>query len=123
MPSAEQPVTEMTVTIAGGTCVIDNPAPIQSGEIKVTLNTKDENKELYALTFFNLEDDKDILDLMASTSGMPPSWADMLLMEELGADQSATYTFTAEKGPVYMICWSQPPVLPIGNAGPIEVKK
>ncbi len=123
MPSTEQPVSEMTVTIAGGTCTIDNPAPLQAGEIKVTLNIKDQNKELYALTFFNLKDDKDILDLMASTSGTPPSWADMLLMEELEPGKSATYTFTAEKSPVYMICWSQPPALPIGNAGPIEVKE
>lgn len=87
------------------------------------MNIKEQNKELYALTFFNLKDDKDILDLMASTSGTPPSWANMLLMEELEPGKSATYTFTAEKGPVYMICWSQPPALPIGNAGPIEVKE
>ena len=123
MPSTEQPVSEMTVTIAGGTCTIDNPAPLQNGEIKVTLNIKDQNKELYALTFFNLKDGKDILDLMASTSGTPPSWADMLLMEELEPGKSATYTFTAVKGPIYMICWSQPPALPIGNSGPIEVKE
>ena len=121
LPSSEQPESEMTVTIAGDTCAIDNPAPLQAGEIEVTLNIKDENKELYALTFFNLTDDKDILDLMATTAGMPPSWADILLMEELEPGKSATYTFTVEKGPVYMICWSQPPVLPIGNAGPIEV--
>ena len=122
-PSTEKPVSEMTVTIAAGTCTIDNPVPLQAGEIKVTLNIEEQNKELYALTFFNLNDDKNMLDLMASTSGMPPSWADTLLMEELEPGESATYTFTAEKNPVYMICWSQPPALPIGNAGPIEVKE
>jgi hypothetical protein len=44
-------------------------------------------------------------------------------MEELESGKSATYTFTVEKGPVYLICWSSPPDLPIGNAGPIEVKE
>lgn len=121
-PSTEDPVAEMAVTIAGGTCMIDNPAPLQAGEIKVTLNIKDQNKEMYALTMFNLETDKDILDLMASTAGMPPSWAEILLMEEQEPGTNNTYTFTVEKGPVYMICWSSPPDLPIGNAGPIEVK-
>ena len=108
VPSTEQPVSEMTVTIAGGTCAIDNPAPLQAGEIKVTLNIKDQNKDLYALTLFTLSEDKDILDLMATTTGTPPSWADTLLMEELEPGNSATYTFTVEKGPVYMICWSRP---------------
>lgn len=121
-PSTEQSVSEMTVTIAGGTCMIDNPGPLQAGEIKVTLNIKDQNKDLYALTMFNLDADKDILDLMASTVGMPPTWADILLMEEQKPGTSNIYTFTIEEGTVYMICWSKPPDLPIGNAGPIEVK-
>jgi len=123
VPSTESPISEMAVTIAGGTCTIDNPAPLQAGEVKVTLNIKDQNKELYALSFFSLKEDKDILDLMASTSGMPPSWADILLLEELEPGKSGSYTFTVEKGPVYMVCWSKPPDLPIGNAGPIEVKE
>jgi hypothetical protein len=122
-PSTEQPVSEMTVTIAGGTCTIDNPAPLQASEIEITLNIKDQNKDLYALTMFNLDADKDLLDLMASTVGMPPSWGDILLMEEQKPGTSNTYTFTIEKGPVYMICWSKPPDLPIGNAEPIEVKQ
>ena len=123
IPSTEQPVSEMSVTIAGGTCTIDNPAPLQAGEVKVTLNIKDQNKVAYALTMFNLNQDKDILDLMASTAGMPPSWADMLFIEEQEPGKSATYTFNVEKEPVYLVCWSKYPELPIGNAGPIEVKE
>jgi len=122
-PSTEKPVSEMTVTIASGTCMIDNPAPLQVGEIKVTLNIKDQDKDLYALTMFNLDADKDILDLMASTVGMPPSWVDILLMEEQEPGTNNTYAINVEKGPVYVICWSKPPDLPIGNAGPIEVKE
>lgn len=123
VPSTERSVSEMTVTIAGGTCAIDDPAPLQEGEIKVTLDIKDQNKDLYALTMFNLDTDKDLLDLMASTVGMPPSWADILLMEEQKPGTNNTYILPIEKGPVYVICWSKPPDLPIGNAGPIEVKQ
>jgi hypothetical protein len=72
---------------------------------------------------FNLDADKDILDLMASTVQMPPSWADILLMEEQKLGTNNTYTFTVEKGTVYLICWSKPPDLPIGNTGPIEVSQ
>ena len=61
------------------------------------------------------------LDLMASTIGSPPSWVDMRLYEELEPGKSATYTFTVEVGPVYLVCWSQPPDLTIGNAGPFAV--
>lgn len=122
-PSSEQPVSEMTVTIAGGTCTLDNPAPLRAGDIKVAFNIKDKNKELYALTIFNnLRADKDILDLMASTVGMPPAWADMLLFDEMKPGTNNTYAITIEKGPVYMICWSKPPDLPIGNVGPIDVQ-
>jgi len=120
-PSTEQPVSEMMVTIAGGTCTIDKLAPLQAGETTVTLDIKDQNKVGYALTMFNLDQNKDLLDLMASTAGNPPSWADMLLFEELGPGDRKTYTFTVEKGPVYLICWSKYPELPIGNAGSIEV--
>jgi len=90
--------------------------------VTVTLNVEEGEKELYALFLFNLDPGKDMLDLMASTiADAPPSWADVLLGEEIRPNQSKTYTVTLEKGPVYLICFSQPPALPIGNAGPIEV--
>lgn len=120
-PSSDTPVSEMTVTIADGTCTTDGPAALQAGQVTLTLNVEDQDKSFYALTLFNLDPGKDILDLMASTVGMPPDWADILLMKELGPGKSETYTITLEKGPVYLICWSQPPALPIGNAGPIDV--
>ncbi|MDH4135585.1 MAG: nuclear transport factor 2 family protein [Anaerolineae bacterium] len=123
-PSSENPVSEMTVTIAGETCTYDGPMTLQAGEIKVTMDVKDQDKELYALTFFNLDPDKDFTDLMASTAGAgPPPWSDMLLFEELGPGKSETYSFTVEEGPVYLICWSKPPDLPIGAVGPFEVQQ
>jgi ketosteroid isomerase-like protein len=114
-------VSKMNITLAGGTCTTDDPIVLQAGEVTVSLNVEDQDNEMYALTLFNLEPGKDILDLMVSTAGEPPSWADFLLYEELGPGQSETYTFTLDQGPVYMICWSKPPDLPIGNAMPIPV--
>ncbi len=121
VPPSDTPVSEMTVTIANGTCTTDGPPALLAGEVTVTLNVEDQDRSLYALTLFNLDPGKDILDLMASTVGAPPTWADILLMEELGPGKSETYTFTLEKGPVYLVCWSQPPELPIGNAGPFDL--
>lgn len=121
-PSTNTPVSEMTVTIAGDTCTTDSPLTLQSGEVKVNLNIKDQNKPSYALTIFNLAEGKDLLDLMAATVGMQPSWADALLFKEVDSGTNATYTFTVEKGPVYLVCWAKPLEIPIGNAGPFEVK-
>ncbi len=122
LPSSDPPVSEISVTIAGGTCTTDNPNALQAGEVNVKLNVEDEDKSLYALYLFTLDPDKDIVDLMASTAySSPPSWADVLLEKELGPGKSETYTVMLEKGPVYLICFSQPPALPIGNAGPFEV--
>jgi hypothetical protein len=120
-PLSDPPVSRMTVTIAGGTCTTEGPITLQAGEVTVALDVKDQDNTLYALTLFNLDPGKDILDLMVSTVGMPPSWGEILMIEELGPGKSQNYTFTLEKGPIYLICWSNPPDLPIGNAGPIPV--
>lgn len=121
-PSSETPVSEMTVVITEGTCSTNVPLVLQTGEIQVTLDVQDQDNELYALTFFTLDPDKDNLDLMAATAGEgPPAWANMILYEELGAGKSATYLMTVEEGPVYGVCWSQPPDLPIGALGPFSV--
>ena len=112
------------MTIAGGTCAIDKPVILQAGNLTVTLNIKDQKNEDYALSFFSLVEGKDFPDLMASTIlAAPPSWSDMFFLRELGPGKSETYTFKVEKGPVYMICWAKPPDIPIGNAGPFEVKQ
>jgi hypothetical protein len=123
-PLADPSVSEMIVTIEGGTCTTDNPASLQAGEIKVNLNVKDQKNDKYALTFFTLDESKDIADLMASTiMAAPPSWSNMFSIVEVGPGESKNYTITVDKGPVYMVCWSSPPDLAIGNAGPIEVKE
>jgi len=126
-PTAEPPsvpaVSEMTVTIANGSCTTNSPLKLKAGEVKVTLNVEDQENSMYLLTLFNMDPGKDILDMMVATVGLPPSWVDMLLEKELGPGKSETTTFTLEKGPVYMVCWSQPPDLAIGNAGPIFVEE
>jgi len=121
-PSSENPVSELTVTISEGTCIYDGPMTLQASEIQVTMDVQDQDNELYALTFFTLDPDKDALDLMASTSRSdPPPWANMISIHTLGAAKSATYSFAVEEGPVYGVCWSQPPDLAIGGLGPFTV--
>jgi len=119
--AAGPPVSRFPVTISAGTCATGGPLTLKAGEVTVTLDVQDHDNALYALTLFNLDPGKDLLDLMTATLGPPPSWGDMLLYKELGPGRSDTYTFTLQQGPVYLICWSQPPDLPIGNAGPIPV--
>jgi hypothetical protein len=120
-PPTDPAVSEMTVTIADGTCTTDSPMNLQAGEIKVTVDVKDTGKTMYAVSFFKLNLGRDILDLMVASVGDKPYWADMPFIEAIGPGQSDTYTMTLEEGPVYMVCWSKPPDLPIGNAGPFIV--
>jgi len=123
MPFSGTPGSELTVTIAGGTCTTDSPLALKAGDVKVSWNVQDQDKSKYGLTLFTLDPDKDILDLMVSTYGLPPSWGDMVLYEELDPGESKTYDLKLENGPLYLICWSKPPDLPIGNSGPIPVVK
>ena len=120
-PFSGTPGSEITVTTAGDTCTTEAPAALKAGEVKVNWAVQDQNNSKYALTLFTLDPDKDILDLMVSTFGLPPTWGEIVLVDELGPGESGTYSFQLEKGPLYLICWSQPPDMPIGNAGPIPV--
>jgi ketosteroid isomerase-like protein len=113
---------EMTVTFAEGTCSTDNPAALKAGEITVKVNAVDQAQEDYAVMLFTLDEGKDMFDLMASTAeSSPPGWAHSLLFKQLDPGKSETYTVTLKEGPIYLVCFSQPPVLAIGNAGPIVV--
>jgi ketosteroid isomerase-like protein len=119
---AGDPVGEMTVTIDGGTCTTDNPAALKAGELKVNVDVAEQEQEKYAVALFSLDEGKDMLDLMASTAlDYPPGWAHTLLLRELDPGEQASYTTTVEGGPVYLVCFSQPPALAIGNAGPLVV--
>jgi hypothetical protein len=120
-PSSESPVSEMTVTIAGGTCSTNSPMTLQAGEVKVALEVKDRDRETYAVSLWNLDEGKDLLDLMAATDEIQPGWADELLWKEAGRNSVSAFTVTIEQGPVYLVCWATPPDLAIGNAGPFTV--
>lgn len=122
-PSNETPASEMTVTIANDTCVYEGPMTLKAGEVIVHANIEDQEQEKYAVSLFTLEEGKDLLDLMVSTiEAGPPRWSDMVLLKELGPGESQTYeNFTVDEGQIYLVCWSGPPDIAIGNAGPIEV--
>lgn len=123
--SSEIPGSELSFTSADHSCSYDGPAVIQAGEIKVNWEVKDQDRDDYALTFFTLDEGKDMVDLMASTiNPSPPAWSDMIFIKELGPGESQTYSFSLKEGAsLYVICWSKPPDIPIANFGPFEVKQ
>jgi ketosteroid isomerase-like protein len=119
----EGPVSDMTVVISKGRCIYEGSMILQAGEVAVTMDVKDKDKESYALSFFTLDSGKTFDDLMASAGGSapaPPPWAHMFSFHDMGPNQSETYAITVETGPVYLICWG--PDKPIGKFGPFEVK-
>jgi hypothetical protein len=122
-PSTDTLVSEITVTFADGTCRYEGALASKTGEVTVKVNAAAETPKNYGLTFFSLDSGKDFLDLMAATPlPAPPSWSKMLTLWEFAAGDSKTFTFSAQTGPLYLVCWSKPPDLAIGNAGPFEVK-
>ncbi len=122
--SNETPATEITITIANGTCAYDGPMTLQAGELIVNADVQDQNWEKYAVTFFTLDEGKDLIELMATTfNAEPPSWSNFVFLKELGPGESQTYTYLqVEEGLLYMVCWAGPPDIAIGNAGPFMVK-
>jgi ketosteroid isomerase-like protein len=122
-PSTDTPVSEINVIISEDTCSYEGSMILQAGAIKVNVDATGEDKKAYGLTFFTLDAGKDIVDLMAGTPlPSPPSWAKMLTLWEMSPGTSETNTLTVAEGPLYLVCWSKPPDLAVGNVGPFEVK-
>lgn len=122
-PSTDTPVSEISVLISDDTCSYNSALVLKAGEIKVNVDATDEDKKTYGLSFFTLDANKDMVDLMASTYlPVPPSWSNMLTLWEVSPGTSETNNFTVEEGPLYLVCWSKPPDLAVGNVGPFEVK-
>jgi len=119
---AETPASELSVIFSGGTCSYDGPLALQAGEVRVTVDVRDRDRQAYAVTFLTLVPGKDFMDLMAATMGPgQPLWARLLHYQEVGPGESQTYNITVTEGPVYAVCWSKPPDVPIGNIGPFIV--
>jgi len=123
--TGETPVSEVHVVITNQTCAYDGPMTFQEGELVINVDVEDDRFDKYALTFFTLAEDKDLIDLMASTSNPgPPSWADTVFLKELDPGESQTYKgLYVEEGLLYMVCWGGPPDIAIGNAGPFGVQR
>ncbi len=121
---APAPVSELTVTIADGTCSMAEPVVLRDGEVQLTVDVQDDNRKGYAVVFLTLNEGKDFTDLMAASTGSPPSWAFVQHYEEVDPASAKTYTIRASAGrPLYGICFSRPPDQPIGNLGPIAVSE
>ena len=123
-PGDEPPVSEVTITLANNTCAYDGPYNLKAGELIVNVDVEDQNWEKYAVSFFTVDEGKDIIDLMASTAqSSPPSWMDMVFIKEIQSGASETYNgLYIEEGQLYMVCWAGWPDTPIGNAGPFYVQ-
>lgn len=121
--SKETPGSELTFTFADHSCTYSGPAVIKAGDITINWDVKDQDRQAYALTIFTLDEGKDLLDLMAATVSSQPSWSKMIFYKELAPGASQTYNLSIETGTVYVVCWSKPPDLPIGNVGPLEVRQ
>jgi ketosteroid isomerase-like protein len=123
--TGETPVSEVNITITNHTCAYDGPKTFKEGELVVNVDVQDDRFEKYALSFFTLDEGKDLLDLMASTNNPgPPSWSDIVFLKELDPGESQTFeSFIVDEGLLYMVCWGGPPDIAIGNAGPFVVQK
>jgi len=122
-PSTDTPVSEINVIISEDTCSYEGSLVLKAGLVTVNVDATGEDEKAYGLTFFTLDPGKDLVDLMATTPlPSPPSWSKMLTLWEIGPGTSKTSTFEADEGPLYLVCWSKPPDLAVGNVGPFEVK-
>ena len=121
--STDTLVSEINIIIADDTCSYDGTLVLKAGPVTVNVDTTSEDEKTFGLTFFTLDPGKDLVDLMAGTlQPAPPSWSKMLTLWEVGSGANKTFTFGAEEGPLYLVCWSKPPDLAVGNVGPFEVK-
>lgn len=119
---AETPVSEIKVTIAGGTCTYEGPLALQAGPVAVTLDVQDQDRDSYLLLFVTLDPGKEFTDLMAATIGDQPSWAHIVaLPNEKKPGESTHFNVRMREGPVYGICMSEPPELAIGAIGPFTI--
>lgn len=119
----EPPVSEVTITLANNTCAYDGPMNLKAGKLTVNADVQDQNWDKYAVSFFTLDPDKDMLDLMASTrQDGPPSWTDMVFLTQLAPGERETNNdLIVDEGQLYLVCWAGEPDTPIGNAGPFYV--
>lgn len=119
---ASAPVSALTVTIADGVCSTEQPIVLKAGDVQLTVDVRDQNRDGYAVVFLTLDEGHDFMDLMAASTGYPPPWAHALHYKEIEPATSKTYEVTVSEGPLYGICFSKPPDHPIGNLGPFEVR-
>jgi hypothetical protein len=122
-PSTDTSVSEINVIISDDTCSYDGTLVLKAGAVTVNVDATGEDKKAYGLSFFTLDSGKDLVDLMSGTPlPSPPAWSNMLTLWEVGSGATKTFTFGADEGPLYLVCWSKPPDLAVGNVGPFEVK-
>ncbi len=123
-PSTTPVPSSITVTFEGNQCIYTGPAAVPVGELSLTMIVKDQGHESFAVYVLTLDPDKTPDDLKAWPSTDKPGWAQIVTWLEGGASGNRSiFNANAEKGPIYLACFSKPPEAKVGVLGPIRVGK
>jgi hypothetical protein len=118
------PPADITVRISATGCKLE--APKSAYPVTFTIALLGEANKAgysYGLTVISLAEGKTLEDLRQSKGTSPPPW--VTVEGAIGGDPGVTTqaTVTVSKGPIYMVCWTQPPERVIGRLGPVEIAK
>jgi len=119
------PVRSLTVTFKDNHCSYNGAQAVATGELSVTMEVKEQGSDA-GLVILNLDPGKTLADLKAWPSNYSdPPWSHRAGEAPHYVHRGERYTFksTIETGPIYLVCFSGPPAVPIGLLGPIEVRK
>jgi hypothetical protein len=123
-PTAALPPADIAVRISGDGCKLEAPKPVYPATFTIAL-VGEANKAgySYGLTVISLAEGKTLEDLKQTKGTSPPAW--VTVEGAIGGDPGVTTqaTVTVSKGPIYMVCWTQPPERAIGRLGPVEIAK
>jgi hypothetical protein len=123
-PTATLPPADIIVRISATGCKLEAPKPPYPATFTLAL-VGEANKAgySYGLTVISLAEGKTLEDLRQIKGTSPPPWVSV--EGAIGGDPGVTTqaTVTVSKGPIYMVCWAQPPLRAIGRLGPVEIAK
>lgn len=116
-------VGEITVTFDGDKCVYGGPDSVPEGRVTVILDVEDQtDHEQYGLAIVTLDEGRSFEDLDAWSSTGQPVWTRVLgLFEEIPQGSRVEKTVFADKGPLFVVCFTANPLTKAGVLGPIQV--
>jgi hypothetical protein len=115
----------LTITFKDNQCSYNDAQAVAAGELSLTMDVKQEGSDS-GLVILTLDPGKSLADLKAWPSNYSdPPWSHRAGEAPRYVHLGERYTFkaTIQNGPIYLVCFSGPPAVPIGVLGPIEVRK